>query len=204
MQRRSSNSSRHFSQRFVRPPALRSRKTLGPELTVQSKQIFKSWNGARAIAYRVREKISHELGTAVNVQAMVFGNRDDNSGTSRLHSQRCYRRNQPYGDFLVNAQGEDVVAGIRNTLTLDHMKEDLPVNSLRVAQDFRSARRALHRYVRHRVHHDRGRLWMLQTPSQQTHGCSYVENGGRHDERHRRYPRPQVEDFRRSRDASDG
>ncbi len=43
--------------------------------------MFKSWNGARAIAYRVREKISHELGTAVNVQAMVFGNRDENSGT---------------------------------------------------------------------------------------------------------------------------
>ncbi len=57
--------------------------------------VFRSWNGARAIAYRVRERISHELGTAVNVQAMVFGNRDDNSGTGvRVHSQRGHRREQ--------------------------------------------------------------------------------------------------------------
>ena len=55
--------------------------------------MFKSWNGARAIAYRVREKISHDLGTAVNVQTMVFGNRDDNSGTGvGLHPQRRHRR----------------------------------------------------------------------------------------------------------------
>ena len=57
--------------------------------------VFRSWNGARAIAYRVRERISHDLGTAVNVQAMVFGNRDDNSGTGvGLHPQRRHRREQ--------------------------------------------------------------------------------------------------------------
>src|SRR5690606_37556925 len=78
--------------------------------------VFKSWNGARAIAYRVREKISHDLGTAVNVQTMVFGNRDDNSGTGVGFTRNAATgENKPYGDFLVNAQGEDVVAGIRNT-----------------------------------------------------------------------------------------
>ena len=78
--------------------------------------VFRSWNGSRAIAYRVRERISHDLGTAVNVQAMVFGNRNDNSGTGVGFTRNAATGdNTPYGDFLVNAQGEDVVAGIRNT-----------------------------------------------------------------------------------------
>ena len=90
--------------------------------------VFRSWNGARAIAYRVREKIDHELGTAVNVQTMVFGNRDDNSGTGVGFTRNAATGdNKPYGDFLVNAQGEDVVAGIRNTEDLDHMKKHFPV-----------------------------------------------------------------------------
>ena len=82
--------------------------------------VFRAWNGARAIAYRVRERIRHDLGTAVNVQAMVFGNRDDNSGTGVGFTRNpATGENRPYGDFLVNAQGEDVVAGIRNTEALD-------------------------------------------------------------------------------------
>ncbi|MDO9176442.1 MAG: PEP/pyruvate-binding domain-containing protein, partial [Actinomycetota bacterium] len=77
--------------------------------------VFASWNGARAIAYRVRERISHDLGTAVNVQTMVFGNRDENSGTGVGFTRNAATgENKPYGDFLINAQGEDVVAGIRN------------------------------------------------------------------------------------------
>ena len=85
--------------------------------------VFKSWNGARAIAYRVRERIDHMLGTAVNVQAMVFGNRDDNSGTGVGFTRNAATgENVPYGDFLINAQGEDVVAGIRNTEDLDALK----------------------------------------------------------------------------------
>src|SRR3954463_16016459 len=86
--------------------------------------VFKSWNGPRAIAYRNREKISHELGTAVNVQSMVFGNRDENSGTGvGFTRDPATGENTPYGDFLINAQGEDVVAGIRNTETLDALKK---------------------------------------------------------------------------------
>src|SRR4029450_583532 len=86
-----------------------------------------SWNGARAVAYRVRERISHDLGTAVNVQTMVFGNRDENSGTGVGFTRNpSTGENVPYGDFLVNAQGEDVVAGIRNTESLDALEERWP------------------------------------------------------------------------------
>ena len=68
--------------------------------------VFRSWNGARAIAYRVRERISHDLGTAVNVQTMVFGNRDESSGTGVGFTRNAATgENKPYGDYLVNAQG---------------------------------------------------------------------------------------------------
>ncbi|MBM9433653.1 pyruvate, phosphate dikinase [Flaviflexus equikiangi] len=86
--------------------------------------VFRSWNTDRAKIYRRRERIPHDLGTAVNVQAMVFGNMGDKSGTGV-----CFTRDPStghtgvYGDYLVNAQGEDVVAGIRNTLPLDALKE---------------------------------------------------------------------------------
>jgi pyruvate,orthophosphate dikinase len=126
--------------------------------------VFKSWNGARAIAYRVREKISHDLGTAVNVQTMVFGNRDDNSGTGVGFTRNAATgENKPYGDFLINAQGEDVVAGIRNTEDLDHMAKHFP----EIHQDL------LDIFVRLEAHYrdmcdteftiEQGKLWMLQT-----------------------------------------
>ena len=101
--------------------------------------VFSSWNGARAIAYRIREKIGHDLGTAVNVQTMVFGNRDDNSGTGvGFTRDAATGENRPYGDFLVNAQGEDVVAGIRNTENLDAMKVKFPGLHIELLEDFRS------------------------------------------------------------------
>ena len=126
--------------------------------------MFKSWNGARAIAYRVREKISHDLGTAVNVQTMVFGNRDDNSGTGVGFTRNAATgENKPYGDFLINAQGEDVVAGIRNTEDLDHMAEHFP----------KIHKELLAIFVRLEAHYEdmcdteftieQGKLWMLQT-----------------------------------------
>src|SRR5205085_5457950 len=99
----------------------------GEQLRGAVEAVFRSWNGPRAIAYRVRERISHDLGTAVNVQTMVFGNRDDNSGTGvGFTRDPATGENKPYGDFLVNAQGEDVVAGIRNTETLDALKKRFP------------------------------------------------------------------------------
>jgi pyruvate,orthophosphate dikinase len=89
--------------------------------------VFQSWNGTRAVAYREREGISHRLGTAVNVQAMVFGNRDDNSGTGVAFTRNAATgENRRYGDFLVNAQGEDVVAGVRITEPLAALGDRFP------------------------------------------------------------------------------
>jgi pyruvate,orthophosphate dikinase len=89
--------------------------------------VFESWGGARAIAYRDRERIPHDLGTAVNVQTMVFGNRDDQSGTGvGFTRDAATGEATPYGDFLVNAQGEDVVAGIRKTEDLDALAREFP------------------------------------------------------------------------------
>jgi pyruvate,orthophosphate dikinase len=126
--------------------------------------VFRSWNGARAIAYRVREKISHELGTAVNVQAMVFGNRDDQSGTGVGFTRNAATgENSPYGDFLVNAQGEDVVAGIRNTLDLDHMAEIFPSIHRELLGIFRRLEEHYADMCDTEFTIEQGRLWMLQT-----------------------------------------
>ena len=89
--------------------------------------VFKSWNGRRAKDYRRLEGIPDDLGTAVNVQAMVFGNKGDDSGTGVAFTRDpATGENRPYGDFLTNAQGEDVVAGIRTTAPLETMAEHFP------------------------------------------------------------------------------
>ena len=89
--------------------------------------VFKSWNGRRARDYRKMEGIPDDLGTAVNVQTMVFGNKGDDSGTGVAFTRNpSTGESLPYGDFLTNAQGEDVVAGIRITEHLDAMAGDFP------------------------------------------------------------------------------
>ncbi|MFN3257561.1 MAG: pyruvate, phosphate dikinase [Ilumatobacter sp.] len=126
--------------------------------------VFKSWNGARAIAYRVREKISHELGTAVNVQAMVFGNRDDSSATGVGFTRNASTGvNQPYGDFLINAQGEDVVAGIRNTQTLEDMERAFPEIYKELLGIFLRLERHYEDMCDTEFTIEQGKLWMLQT-----------------------------------------
>jgi pyruvate, orthophosphate dikinase len=126
--------------------------------------VFRSWNGARAIAYRVRERISHDLGTAVNVQAMVFGNRDDNSGTGVGFTRNAATgENKPYGDFLVNAQGEDVVAGIRNTEDLDALGRHFPVIHEELLDVFARLERHYRDMCDTEFTIEQGRLWMLQT-----------------------------------------
>ena len=126
--------------------------------------VFKSWNGARAQAYRVRERISHDLGTAVNVQAMVFGNRDDNSGTGVGFTRNAATGdNRPYGDFLVNAQGEDVVAGIRNTEDLEAMARHFPVIHGELLKIFARLERHYRDMCDTEFTIEQGKLWMLQT-----------------------------------------
>jgi pyruvate,orthophosphate dikinase len=126
--------------------------------------VFKSWNGARAIAYRVREKISHDLGTAVNVQTMVFGNRDDNSGTGVGFTRNAATgENKPYGDFLINAQGEDVVAGIRITEDLDHMAQHFPAIHDELLDIFLRLEAHYRDMCDTEFTIEQGKLWMLQT-----------------------------------------
>src|SRR3954466_6050803 len=126
--------------------------------------VFQSWNGARAIAYRVRERISHDLGTAVNVQAMVFGNRDQLSGTGVGFTRNAATgENRPYGDFLINAQGEDVVAGIRNTEDLDDLKGHFPKIHAELIDIFDRLERHYRDMCDTEFTIEQGKLWMLQT-----------------------------------------
>ncbi|MDQ6910164.1 MAG: pyruvate, phosphate dikinase [Actinomycetota bacterium] len=126
--------------------------------------VFRSWNGPRAVAYRMRERIAHDLGTAVNVQAMVFGNRDDNSGTGvGFTRDPATGTAGAYGDFLVNAQGEDVVAGIRNTLPLEEMKNLFPKIYKQLVGIFERLERHYRDMCDTEFTIEQGRLWMLQT-----------------------------------------
>src|SRR6202035_708705 len=89
--------------------------------------VFSSWNNKRAVDYRNFNKISHTLGTAVNVQSMVFGNMGDDSGTGVAFTRDPSTGERVlYGEYLTNAQGEDVVAGIRTPKPISAMAEDLP------------------------------------------------------------------------------
>jgi pyruvate, orthophosphate dikinase len=126
--------------------------------------VFASWNGPRAFAYRVRERIAHDLGTAVNVQAMVFGNRDDTSGTGvGFTRDPATGAKGEYGDFLVNAQGEDVVAGIRNTEPLSALRDEFP----KIHKELLSIFARLEAHYRDMCDTEftieQGKLWMLQT-----------------------------------------
>src|SRR5438552_14102504 len=126
--------------------------------------VFRSWDGARARAYRIRERIPHDLGTAVNVQTMVFGNRDDNSGTGVGFTRDPATGAQgAYGDFLVNAQGEDVVAGIRNTLPLSELQARFP----KIYKELMAIFARLEKHYRDMCDTEftieQGKLWMLQT-----------------------------------------
>ncbi|AYD89207.1 pyruvate, phosphate dikinase [Actinomyces sp. 2119] len=134
------------------------------QLDMATEAVFRSWNTERAHIYRRREKIPHDLGTAVNVCTMVFGNMGQTSGTGVCFTRDpSTGRSGVYGDYLVNAQGEDVVAGIRNTLSLADL-EHLDKASY---DELRSAMRKLETHYRDlcdiEFTIERGRLWLLQT-----------------------------------------
>ena len=126
--------------------------------------VFRSWEGARARAYREREKIPHDLGTAVNVQVMVFGNRDEKSGTGVGFTRNAATgEDRPYGDFLVNAQGEDVVAGIRNTEDLDDLGKHFPGVKDELLAIFARLEAHYRDMCDTEFTIEQGKLWMLQT-----------------------------------------
>ncbi|CAN5676451.1 pyruvate, phosphate dikinase [soil metagenome] len=134
------------------------------QMDLAVRAVFDSWNTERAVLYRRQERIPEDLGTAVNIQSMVFGNGGDDSGSGVAFTRDPASGNQgEYGDYLQNAQGEDVVAGIRNTVSLaDLEKID------RSAHDELLAIMATleHHYsdmcdIEFTIEHNK--LWMLQT-----------------------------------------
>jgi pyruvate,orthophosphate dikinase len=97
------------------------------QLRLATEAVFNSWNGKRAIDYRNAAGISHDLGTAVNIVTMVFGNMGSSSGTGVAFTRDpATGERKLYGDYLINAQGEDVVAGIRNTEKIENLENELP------------------------------------------------------------------------------
>jgi len=126
--------------------------------------VFASWNGARAVAYRQREHIPNDLGTAVNVQAMVFGNRDDKSGTGvGFTRDPATGAKGAYGDFLINAQGEDVVAGIRNPPPLSALETEFPPIYTELIDIFARLEHHYRDMCDTEFTIEQGKLWMLQT-----------------------------------------
>jgi pyruvate,orthophosphate dikinase len=134
------------------------------QLKLATEAVFKSWNGKPAISYRNREKIPHDLGTGVNIVTMVFGNMGWDSGTGVAFTRNpATGEDLIYGDYLMNAQGEDVVAGIRNTKQITEMGQDMP----EAYAQFLDICSRLEKHYREmqdvEFTIERGKLWMLQT-----------------------------------------
>jgi pyruvate,orthophosphate dikinase len=134
------------------------------QLRLATEAVFKSWNGRRAIDYRNAAGIAHDLGTAVNIQTMVYGNIGDNSATGVAMSRDASTgEKEPEGDFLVNAQGEDVVAGIRQTQPLEELRDIMPS----AYNEFLTIAAKLEKHYRNMQDMEftieNGKLWLLQT-----------------------------------------
>ena len=134
------------------------------QLRLAVEAVFRSWNGKPAIDYRNKEGISHDLGTAVNIVTMVFGNRGADSGTGVYTSRNITTgEDEIEGDYLLNAQGEDVVAGIRETKPIEDLKSDMPD----AFADLEQISDKLEKHYRDvqdmEFTIENGRLWMLQT-----------------------------------------
>lgn len=134
------------------------------QLQLATEAVFKSWNGRRAIDYRNAAHIPHDLGTAVNIQTMVYGNIGNNSATGVAMSRNASTgEKEPEGDFLVNAQGEDVVAGIRMTQPLHELKHIMP----KAYNEFLAIAIKLEKHYRNMQDMEftieDGKLWLLQT-----------------------------------------
>jgi pyruvate, orthophosphate dikinase len=134
------------------------------QLELATRAVFNSWFGKRAVDYRNATNIRHDLGTAVNIQMIVFGNMGEGSGTGVAFTRNPVDgKKELYGDYLLNAQGEDVVAGIRNTEPIAKLRTEMPA----VYDEFiticdRLEQRFLDMQdVEFTV--ERGKLWMLQT-----------------------------------------
>jgi len=134
------------------------------QLELATEAVFKSWNGERAVVYRRQTNIPDDLGTAVNIVTMVFGNMGNDSGTGVAFTRDPSTGEKVmFGDYLLNAQGEDVVAGIRNTEPISAMDKEMPA----VYKQFMEITGRLEKHYREmqdvEFTIERGKLWMLQT-----------------------------------------
>src|SRR5205807_745469 len=158
---------RHTGEEFPEDPQAQLRAAI--------EAVFASWNTDRAVAYRRMEKIPDDLGTAVNVQMMAFGNMGDDSGTGVAFTRNPITgERELYGDYLVNAQGEDVVAGIRTTEPIAGLRNRLPD----VYRQFEEYAQKLEQHYRDvqdlEFTIERGKLYMLQTRSAKRTGEAAV------------------------------
>ena len=151
------------------------------QLCLSRDAVFKSWWNPKATYYRKMEKIPDDIGTAANVQAMVFGNMGDTSGTGVGFTRDPGSGEKVfYGEFLLNAQGEDVVAGIR-TPRADLRSRNGDARGLRAApRDHHQPRKALQGHAGFRVHHSGRQAVHAADPQWQAHGSG----GGAHRRRH--------------------
>ena len=145
------------------------------QLRVAIAAVFNSWMGRRAVDYRRVNRIPDSLGTAVNVQAMVFGNMGSESGTGVAFTRNpSTGQKKLYGEYLLNAQGEDVVAGIRTPHPISQLKKELPA----VYTEFASIAHLLEQHYRDmqdvEFTIERGKLWMLQTRTGKRSGAAAV------------------------------
>jgi pyruvate, orthophosphate dikinase len=146
------------------------------QLELAIRAVFASWNGKRAIDYRRVHKISDDLGTAVNVVAMVFGNMGNDSGTGVAFTRNpSTGEKELFGEYLANAQGEDVVAGIRTPKKISQLKEDMP----EVYDQFVKVAEMLEKHYKDvqdlEFTIERGKLWMLQTRNAKRTGAAAIK-----------------------------
>ncbi len=134
------------------------------QLKMATEAVFKSWNGKRAVDYRNAAGIAHDLGTAVNIVTMVFGNMGDDSATG-VAMTRHGSTGEPEieGDYLINAQGEDVVAGIRQTMDIGRMAEEIPAAYAELKQIAAKLEQHYREMQDVEFTVEKGKLWMLQT-----------------------------------------
>ncbi len=136
------------------------------QLQLAIEAVFGSWNNPRAVLYRKKNKIADDLGTAVNVQSMVFGNKGNTSATGVAFTRNPANGDKEfYGDYLVNAQGEDVVAGIRNTSPIAELKEveGLEEAGAQLEEIFEVLENHFRDMCDIEFTIEQGKLWMLQT-----------------------------------------
>ncbi len=134
------------------------------QLKLSIEAVFASWNNPRAIVYRKLNDIPDELGTAVNIQSMVFGNMGKTSGTGVAFTRNPSNgENQLYGEYLIDAQGEDVVAGIRTPEEISHLKDQMP----QVYEEFLKSTELLEKHYKDmqdiEFTIENGKLYFLQT-----------------------------------------